>query len=45
MQDGRIHGVADLADSILGVGAEVRHSGEPGVHRLVVGDHGRVELG
>ena len=45
MQDGRIHGVEGLADAILGRGAEVRHSGEPGVHRLVVGDHGRVELG
>jgi glucose-1-phosphate thymidylyltransferase len=45
MEDCRIHGVEGLADSILGRGAEVRHSGEPGTHRLVVGDHGRVELG
>ncbi|MFN8233303.1 MAG: glucose-1-phosphate thymidylyltransferase [Actinomycetota bacterium] len=45
MQDCRIQGVAGLADSILGRGAEVRHSGERSIHRLVVGDHGRVELG
>jgi glucose-1-phosphate thymidylyltransferase len=45
MEGCRIHGVEDLSDSILGRGAEVRRSGRAGVHRLVVGDHGRVELG
>lgn len=45
MQDVRVHGVDGLADSILGRGTEVRHSGRPATHRLVVGDHGRVELG
>jgi glucose-1-phosphate thymidylyltransferase len=45
MDDCRIVGVASIADSILGRGAEVRHSGEPSIHRLIVGDHGRVELG
>jgi glucose-1-phosphate thymidylyltransferase len=44
MGECRIHGVDGLADSILGRGAEVRHSGVPGTRRLVVGDHGRVEF-
>ena len=37
-----VHG---LAGSILGRNVEVLHSGAGGVHRLVVGDQSRVELG
>ncbi len=39
-----IEGVRGLAGSILGRGVVVRHSGEAGTHRLVVGDQSRVEV-
>jgi glucose-1-phosphate thymidylyltransferase len=39
-----VEGVKGLTGSILGRGVEVRHPGVPGVHRLVVGDHSRVEV-
>jgi glucose-1-phosphate thymidylyltransferase len=39
-----IDGVRGLTGSILGRGAEVRHSGGDGTHRLIVGDQSRVEV-
>ena len=39
-----IEGVRGLSGSILGRGVVVRHSGEAGTHRLVVGDQSRVEV-
>ena len=39
-----IEGVRGIAGSILGRGVVVRHSGEVGTHRLVVGDQSRVEV-
>jgi glucose-1-phosphate thymidylyltransferase len=44
MQGCRIVGVQGVTGSILGRGAQVSHSGTPGVYRLVVGDQSRVEL-
>jgi glucose-1-phosphate thymidylyltransferase len=44
MEQCTIDHVQGLASSILGRGAEVRHSGGEGTHRLIVGDHSRVEL-
>jgi glucose-1-phosphate thymidylyltransferase len=45
MEGCQIVDVHGLATSILGRNVEVRHSGAGGVHRLVVGDQSRVELG
>jgi glucose-1-phosphate thymidylyltransferase len=45
MQGCQIVDVQGLAGSILGRNVEVRHSGTSGVHRLVVGDQSRIELG
>ena len=45
MQGCQIIDVQGLAGSILGRNVEVRHSGTGGVHRLVVGDQSRIELG
>jgi glucose-1-phosphate thymidylyltransferase len=39
-----IDGVRGLTGSILGRGADVRHSGTDGSHRLIVGDQSRVEV-
>jgi glucose-1-phosphate thymidylyltransferase len=39
-----VDGVRGLTGSILGRGAEVRHSGGDGTHRLIVGDQSRVEV-
>ena len=44
MQGCLIDGVSGLAGSILGRGVVVRHSGEAGTHRLVVGDQSQVEV-
>ncbi len=44
MQGCRVADVRGLTGSILGRGADVRHSGTGGVHRLVVGDHSRIEV-
>jgi glucose-1-phosphate thymidylyltransferase len=44
MQGCRVADVRGLTGSILGRGADVRHSGTSGVHRLVVGDHSRIEV-
>jgi len=44
MQECRIEGVRGLTGSILGRGVVVRHSGQEGTHRLVVGDQSRVEV-
>jgi len=44
MADCTIEGVQGLTGSILGRGADVRHSGEGGTHRLIVGDQSRVEV-
>lgn len=44
MRGCRVADLEGLAGSILGRGAEVRHSGTVGVHRLVVGDHSRIEV-
>jgi glucose-1-phosphate thymidylyltransferase len=44
MQGCRVSDLQGLTGSILGRGADVRHSGARGVHRLVVGDHSRVEV-
>ena len=45
MEGSQVFGVRELADSILGRNAEVKHSMLDGVHRLVVGDQSHVELG
>jgi glucose-1-phosphate thymidylyltransferase len=39
-----IEGVRGLTGSILGRGAEVRHSGGGGTYRLIVGDQSRIEV-
>ena len=44
MQECQIEGVHGLGSSILGRGVVVRHSGQEGTHRLVVGDQSRVEV-
>jgi glucose-1-phosphate thymidylyltransferase len=44
MEQCTIDHVRGLEASILGRGADVRHSGGDGTHRLIVGDHSRVEL-
>jgi glucose-1-phosphate thymidylyltransferase len=44
MEQCTIDHVQGLESSILGRGADVRHSGREGTHRLIVGDHSRVEL-
>jgi glucose-1-phosphate thymidylyltransferase len=44
MEGCTIADVHRLAGSILGRGVEVRHSGGDGLHRLIVGDHSRVEV-
>jgi glucose-1-phosphate thymidylyltransferase len=44
MEGCRVIDVDGLASSILGRNVEVRHSGEHGTHRLVVGDQSRVEV-
>ena len=44
MEGCRVVDVRGLAASILGRNVEVRHSGEHGIHRLVVGDQSRVEV-
>lgn len=44
MEGSKILGVSRVAESVVGRGVEVRHSGEGGVHRLVVGDHSQVEV-
>jgi glucose-1-phosphate thymidylyltransferase len=44
MEGSRVEGVRTISGSILGRNAEVRHSGAPGVQRLVVGDQSRVEV-
>jgi glucose-1-phosphate thymidylyltransferase len=44
MEGSKVLGVRGIVGSLLGRGVEVRHSGRKGRHRLVVGDHGRVEV-
>jgi glucose-1-phosphate thymidylyltransferase len=44
MQECAIEAVRGLGGSILGRGVVVRHSGQTGMHRLVVGDQSRVEV-
>ena len=44
MEGSKIAGVRTVTGSVLGRGAEVRHSGTGGVHRLVVGDQSLVEV-
>jgi glucose-1-phosphate thymidylyltransferase len=44
MEQCTIDHVRGLEASILGRGADVRHSGGEGTHRLIVGDHSRAEL-
>jgi len=44
MEGSKIVGVRRISGSVLGRGVEVRHSGQEGLHRLVVGDHGQVEV-
>ncbi|MEP6476990.1 MAG: glucose-1-phosphate thymidylyltransferase [Actinomycetota bacterium] len=44
MEGCTIEGVGGLTGSILGRGAEVRHSGGDGTHRLIVGDQSRIEV-
>ena len=44
MEGCRVVDVDGLAASILGRNVEVRHSGERGTHRFVVGDQSRVEV-
>jgi glucose-1-phosphate thymidylyltransferase len=39
-----IEGVRGLTGSILGRGADVRHSGGEGTYRLIVGDQSRIEV-
>ena len=45
MEGCRITDVHGITGSILGRNVEVRHSGTEGVHRLIVGDQSRVEIG
>jgi glucose-1-phosphate thymidylyltransferase len=44
MEECTIADVQGLTGSILGRRVEVRHSGGRGTHRLIVGDHSRVEV-
>ena len=44
MEQCAIDQVRGITSSILGRGAAVRHSGRDGTHRLIVGDHSRVEV-
>jgi glucose-1-phosphate thymidylyltransferase len=44
MEGAQIVGVHRLSGSILGRDVEVRHSGETGLHRLIVGDQSHVEV-
>jgi glucose-1-phosphate thymidylyltransferase len=44
MEGCRISGVPGVSGSILGRGVEVRHAGDRGIHRLVLGDQSRVEV-
>jgi glucose-1-phosphate thymidylyltransferase len=44
MEGSRIEGVRTVSGSILGRNVEVRHSGQGGINRLVVGDQSRVEV-
>jgi glucose-1-phosphate thymidylyltransferase len=44
MEGSKILGVSRISGSLLGRGVEVRRSGREGLHRLVVGDHGQVEV-
>ena len=44
MEGSKILGVRRISGSVLGRGVEIRHSGQEGLHRLVVGDHGQVEV-
>jgi glucose-1-phosphate thymidylyltransferase len=44
MEQCTIDQVRNLESSILGRGAEVRHADASGAHRLIVGDHSRVEI-
>jgi glucose-1-phosphate thymidylyltransferase len=44
MEGAQIVGVHRLSGSILGRDVEVRHSGEAGLHRLIVGDQSHVEV-
>jgi glucose-1-phosphate thymidylyltransferase len=44
MEECHLSGARGLIGSILGRGVEVRHSGEEGHRRLIVGDQSRVEL-
>ena len=44
MEHCTIDHVRGITSSILGRGAEVRHSGRDGTHRLIVGDQSRVEV-
>jgi glucose-1-phosphate thymidylyltransferase len=44
MEGAQIVGVHRLSGSILGREVEVRHSGEAGLHRLIVGDQSHVEV-
>jgi glucose-1-phosphate thymidylyltransferase len=44
MEGCRIADVHGLVDSILGRNVELRHAGVRGAHRLVVGDHSRIDV-
>jgi glucose-1-phosphate thymidylyltransferase len=44
MQGVRVSDLRGLTGSVLGRAADVRHSGATGVHRLVVGDHSRIQV-
>jgi glucose-1-phosphate thymidylyltransferase len=44
MEGCRIADLRGLTDSILGRNVELRHSGVGGAHRLVVGDHSRIDV-
>jgi glucose-1-phosphate thymidylyltransferase len=44
MEASTIEGVRGLTGSILGRGAQVRHSGGDGTYRLIVGDQSRIEV-
>jgi len=44
MEGCRIVGVPQIEGSILGRGVEVRHAGQGGPHRLVLGDQSRVDV-
>jgi glucose-1-phosphate thymidylyltransferase len=44
LEGASVRGVHGIADSILGRGVEVRHSGASGVHRIIAGDQSRVEV-